>query len=122
MAPRQARRRHRRLATCRHSAGLIGVFRHHPGLRPGFFMFEALTVPAINRLLRANRWALDRLKAHTGKTARFACPPLLIRATVTESGELQAARSETVPDVTISVTPGLLLRAAAHDDSAWIDA
>ena len=33
-------------------------------------MFEPLAVPAINRLLRTNSWALERLRPHAGKTAK----------------------------------------------------
>ena len=44
---------------------------------------------AINRLLRANTWALERLRAHAGKSAVLSCPPLEARVTVLASGELE---------------------------------
>ena len=82
-------------------------------------MFEALAVPAINRLLRANSWALERLRAHAPKTALLVCAPLELRLAVLETGELAPAQPETPPDVTISTTPGVLLRLAARDEGAW---
>ncbi len=81
-------------------------------------MFEPLALPAVNRLLRANTWALERLREHAGKTVRLECVPAELVFTVTPTGELAAAAGAT-PDATISVTPGVLLRLAARDESAW---
>jgi ubiquinone biosynthesis protein UbiJ len=82
-------------------------------------MLEALSLPAINRLLRSNTWALDRLGRHSGKTALFACPPFELRVTVSDRGEFLAAVADAVPDVAIGMTPGLLLRVAMRDEAAW---
>lgn len=82
-------------------------------------MFEPLAVPAINRLLRSNTWALERLRAHAGKSAVLACPPFELRLSVLESGEVTAAARETVPDATLSASPGMMIRLAARDESAW---
>ena len=82
-------------------------------------MLEALAVPAINRLLRADSWALERLRPHAGRTALLSCPPVSLRLTVLETGELAAAARDAPADVTIVSTPGVLLRLAARDESAW---
>jgi ubiquinone biosynthesis accessory factor UbiJ len=82
-------------------------------------MLEPLALPAINRLLRTNTWALEKLKPHAGKCALLASVPFELRLVVAESGELMAAPADRAPDVTIAVTPGVLLRLAAQDDSAW---
>ncbi|HYH43624.1 MAG TPA: SCP2 sterol-binding domain-containing protein [Burkholderiales bacterium] len=82
-------------------------------------MFEPLALPAINRLLRANTWALEKLSSHSGKTALLACPPFELRCTVLDSGELAPAARDATPDVTITATAGSLLRIAARDESAW---
>jgi ubiquinone biosynthesis accessory factor UbiJ len=82
-------------------------------------MFEPLALPAVNRLLRRNSWALDALRPHAGKTALVRCPPFTGRITVAESGELVAAIPQAIADVTITVTPGLLLRTALRDEAAW---
>jgi ubiquinone biosynthesis accessory factor UbiJ len=89
--------------------------------RPGFFMFEGFAFPPLNRLLRANPWALERLQPHAGKTALFTCPPWDVRATVTESGEMSPAGADATPDVVIVTTPGLLLRALSGDETAWTE-
>jgi ubiquinone biosynthesis protein UbiJ len=85
-------------------------------------MFETLTVPAINRLLRSNTWALEKLRPHAGKTVLVSCPPLRFTATIAITGELAAASADTVADVTITASPGLLMRAAVRDETAWRDA
>jgi ubiquinone biosynthesis protein UbiJ len=93
-----------------------------PGCGPGFFMFETLTVPAINRLLRSNTWALEKLRPHAGKTVLVSCPPLRFAATVAITGELSSALADAAPDVTITATPGVVMRAAMRDENAWRDA
>jgi ubiquinone biosynthesis protein UbiJ len=82
-------------------------------------MLETLAVPAINRLLRANTWASERLRPHAGKTALLECPPFELRFTVLDTGEVAAVRSGIAPELTIGVTPNLLLRVAARDPTAW---
>jgi ubiquinone biosynthesis protein UbiJ len=82
-------------------------------------MFEILTLPAINRLLRTNSWALERLRPHAGKTALLTSPPFELRVTVSATGELAPAAAGTEPQVTISASPGVLLRLAARDETAW---
>lgn len=82
-------------------------------------MFEPLAVPAINRLLRQNTWALERLRPHAGKTALLSCPPFEFRLTVLDTGEAAAAAREAAPHVSIAATPGIALRLAARDETAW---
>ena len=85
-------------------------------------MLETLTLPALNRLLRSNTWAPEKLKPHAGKTVLVSCPPWRYAATVTCEGTLEAPVANALPDATIAVTPGVLLRAAAGDETAWRDA
>ena len=85
-------------------------------------MLEPLAIPAINRLLRANSWALERLRAHAGRTALLSCPPASLKLTVLDTGELAPAARDAPADVTLVSTPGVLLRLAARDESAWNDA
>jgi len=82
-------------------------------------MFEPLAVPALNRLLRTNSWALEKLRPHAGRIVRLVCPPFDLTLAVTDSGEVAAAARDATPDATISVTPGVLLRLAARDETAW---
>jgi ubiquinone biosynthesis accessory factor UbiJ len=82
-------------------------------------MLEPLVLPAINRLLRTNSWTAARLRPHTGKTVAFACAPFEGRVTVSETGEFVAGPAGVQPDLTITLTPGLVLRGAANDEEAW---
>lgn len=84
-------------------------------------MFDALAGTPLNHLLRANAWARDALKPHAGKTASFRCLPFVTRLTVLDSGEVAPAAAEAAPAVTLTLTPGLMLRVAARDDGVWRD-
>jgi ubiquinone biosynthesis protein UbiJ len=48
-----------------------------------------------------------------------SCPPTTLRLRVTDSGELAPASRDETPATVIDVTPGLLLRMAARDSTAW---
>lgn len=76
---------------------------------------------AINHFLRGASWARDALKRFAGSTARFDLAPLALSLTVLESGEVAPAAPDAAPAVTVRLTPGLMLRLAARDESAWRD-
>jgi ubiquinone biosynthesis accessory factor UbiJ len=84
-------------------------------------MFDILAGAPLNHLLRANGWARDALKPHAGKTVTFRCLPLVTRLTVLDSGEVTPATTDAVAAVTLTLTPGLMLRVAAKDENAWRD-
>lgn len=84
-------------------------------------MFDALAGAPLNHLLRANTWAREALQPHAGKVACFRCMPFETRLAVLDSGEVAPAASGATPDLTLTLTPGLMLRAAARDDSVWRD-
>lgn len=82
-------------------------------------MFDTLAGAPLNHLLRANTWARDVLKPHAGKTASFRCLPFITRLTVLDSGEVAPAAADTTTAVTLTLTPGLMLRVAAKDETVW---
>lgn len=84
-------------------------------------MLDALAGAPLNHLLRANDWAREALRAHAGKVACFRCPPFDTRLLILDSGEVRPAPSGAEPALTLTLTPGLMLRAAARDDSVWRD-
>lgn len=84
-------------------------------------MMNALAGAPLNHLLRANAWARDALQPHAGKIACFRCPPFDANLVVLDSGEVAAAASGAVADVTMTLSPGLLMRVAAQDESVWRD-
>ncbi|MGE0558206.1 MAG: SCP2 domain-containing protein [Burkholderiales bacterium] len=84
-------------------------------------MFDALAGAPLNHLLRASAWARTELQAHAGKVACFRCAPFETRLVILDSGEVAPAAAGAIPDLTLTLTPGLMLRAAARDDSVWRD-
>lgn len=82
-------------------------------------MIEPAAVASINHLLRGSPWAREALIPHAGKTARFEVLPLAFSLTVLPNGEVSPAPAEGAASVTLRLTPGLLLRLAAHDENAW---
>lgn len=80
---------------------------------------EAIAAPVVNRVLRRNSWALEKLKSFAGDTVCFELPLASLAFTILGSGELSPAPPEAVPRVTIALTPGVLLRVLARDESVW---
>jgi len=73
----------------------------------------------INHILRANSWAQAELKAHAGKIVQFDCAPFECALGITDAGDVAAVNAEAHPDVTVHLTPGIMLRLAARDVKAW---
>jgi ubiquinone biosynthesis accessory factor UbiJ len=84
-------------------------------------LIPALYLPPLNRLLRQNSWAMERLRPFAAKVVRVDCFPLTLLLAITDAGDAIAAAPEMTPDVTIRLTPGVMLRLAARDASAWSD-
>lgn len=82
-------------------------------------MLDPAAAAFINHLLRGAAWARDALKLHAGKTARFELVPFPLSLTVLDNGEVAPAARDAVPSTTIQLTPGLMLRLSARDDTAW---
>jgi ubiquinone biosynthesis accessory factor UbiJ len=84
-------------------------------------LIPALYIPVINRLLRQNSWALERLRPFAAKVVRIDCFPAVLLAAITDSGEVAAVSPEMPPDVTIRLSPLAPLRIIARDPAAWND-
>jgi ubiquinone biosynthesis protein UbiJ len=82
-------------------------------------MFDPPAAEFLNHLLRGASWARDLLAPFAGRTARFETLPLPIQLTVGEDGLVAPAAAEASPAVTVRLTPGLMLRLAARDETAW---
>ncbi len=82
-------------------------------------MLNPAATAFINHLLRGASWAREALQRFSGQTARFDAAPFDFSLTVQDNGEVGAAAADAVPAVTITLTPGLALRIAARDDTAW---
>lgn len=78
---------------------------------------QAVQAP-INHVLRGESWALRRLQAHAGRTARIEVFPFALTFTVTDSGEVVASAPNVEADATFRLSPPLALRILARDESA----
>lgn len=82
-------------------------------------MLDPAATAFINHLLRGASWAREELKRFAGQTARFEIAPFVLSLTVRETGEIALAAADAIPAVTLKLTPGLMLRFAARDETAW---
>lgn len=82
-------------------------------------MLAALALPAFNRVLRSNVWALERLRLHAGKIVRFESGPVVLGVQVQATGEFEPAPGDGEPATVVRVLPGAVLRLATHDAAAW---
>jgi ubiquinone biosynthesis protein UbiJ len=84
-------------------------------------MLDPAATAFVNHLLRGAGWARDELKRFAGKTARFEVTPFVLSLRVLDNGEVAPAAADSVPAATIRLTPGLMLRLSARDESAWLE-
>jgi len=82
-------------------------------------MLDPAATAFVNHLLRGAGWARDELKRFAGKTARFEVLPFVFSLTVLENGGVAPATAGAIPATTVRLTPGLMLRLSARDESAW---
>jgi len=76
-------------------------------------------VGPVNHVLRGESWALRRLQAYAGRTARFDVFPFSFGFTVREDGGVAPALAGATPDVTVRVTPPAALRILGGDEAAF---
>jgi len=76
---------------------------------------------AINRLTGATPLARERLGRFAGRTACFRVGPLPVSLTVQTTGEVLPAQESAAADLEVRISPFLLPRLAAHDESAYRD-
>ncbi len=77
------------------------------------------TAAALNHLLAQSGWALQRLVAHAGKTARFTIAPFIFAYTIQNDGTLRASTADVNADASCTIPPSLLPRLAVHDEAAF---
>jgi ubiquinone biosynthesis accessory factor UbiJ len=76
-------------------------------------------VAPVNHILRGESWALRRLAAFAGRTARIEILPFSAAFTVRDSGEIAAAAPAVEADLRIRLTPAAAARILAGDDAAY---
>ncbi len=78
-----------------------------------------LSAATLNHLISQSGWALPRLAAFAGKTARFNIAPFSFAYTVQADGSVSSASAETNADATCTIPPSLLPRLAVQDEAAF---
>ena len=74
---------------------------------------------AINHVLRASPLALERVRAHAGKTVAFHVGPATFAFTAQTTGEVEAAVRGAAHDVEVRLSPLVAARIAAGDEAAF---
>jgi ubiquinone biosynthesis protein UbiJ len=74
---------------------------------------------ALNHVLRSAPLALDRLRKHAGRTARFNVGPVSLAFTVQANGEVSAAGDDAARDLEVHIPPASLPKLASRDENAW---
>ena len=77
-------------------------------------MLAASAAAAINHLLRAAPWALERLAPHAGKTVRVDGGLINLSFSVEPDGAVRAAASDANEDLKLNLPMPLLMRALAQ--------
>ncbi|ROT44874.1 SCP2 domain-containing protein [Pusillimonas sp. NJUB218] len=80
-------------------------------------------ISALNRLLRREPWAAERLSRHAGKTVRFIIGRAEVSLVIGSQGTLQSADAAVVPDVTLTLPEkqtGRLFDVIRHQDPEQI--
>jgi len=78
-----------------------------------------LSAAALNHLLGQSGWALQRLSAFAGKTARLNVAPFSFAFTVQPDGSVKAADGQATADATCSVSASLIPRLTMQDETAF---
>jgi len=74
---------------------------------------------AANHVLRATPVALERLRAHAGRTVGFAVGPVQVAFTVQTTGEVLPSLPGVAHDLEVRVSPFLLPRLGMGDEAAF---
>jgi ubiquinone biosynthesis accessory factor UbiJ len=74
---------------------------------------------AVNHVLRGTPLAMERLRAHAGRTVAFEIGPFAAALTVQTTGEVTAALPGAARDLEVRASPFLLPRLALGDEAAF---
>lgn len=82
-------------------------------------MLERLIVALINRALRHQSWARERLLRHAGKQCLILCPPLRIALHIEPDGAFGSSTGSAAPDVGITLPADAPLRLLTRPESLF---
>lgn len=81
-------------------------------------MLKGLSTQVLQHLIAQNSWANALLQPYAGKAVQFYISPLRTALVILENGSLALAGETGIPDASIIIPPGLLMRLLAKDESA----
>jgi len=81
-------------------------------------MLKGLSTQLLQHLVAQNAWAAPLLEPFAGKSMRLNVALASASLVILENGSLAVAGETNVPDATITISPSLLLRLMAKDESA----
>lgn len=81
-------------------------------------MLKGLSTQLLQHLVAQNAWAAPLLQPFAGKSVRLNIALVSTSLVILENGSLAVAGKTNIPDATITISPSLLLRLMAKDESA----
>lgn len=81
-------------------------------------MFKAISTRVLQHLIAQNSWANEILQPFAGKSVQFNIALVNTTLVILENGSLAIAGDANVADAKVTISPGLLLRLLAKDDTA----
>ncbi len=81
-------------------------------------MFKAISTRVLQHLIAQNSWANEILQPFAGKSVQFNIALVSTTLVILEDGSLAIAGDTNTPDAQVAITPGLLLRLLAKDETA----
>ena len=84
-------------------------------------LFPRPAASALNHVLRSAPLALERLRKHAGRTVAFHVGPASFAVTIQTTGEVTSALPGAGRDLDVRISPFLLPRLAAREDTAFAE-
>lgn len=81
-------------------------------------MFKSISTRVLQHLIAQNSWANEILQPFAGKSVQFNIALVNTTLVILENGNLAIAGDANVADAKVTISPGLLLRLLAKDDTA----
>lgn len=81
-------------------------------------MFKALSTRVLQHLIAQNTWANEILQPFAGKAVQFNIAFVSTTLVILENGSLAVAGETFQPDAYVTLTPSLIMRLLAKDESA----
>lgn len=81
-------------------------------------MFEGISTRLLQHLISQNSWANELLQPFAGKSVRLNFILTGTTLVILEDGNLAIAGETNIPDATVTIPPGVLVRLIAKDEAA----